>query len=231
LDDNDLPILDKNTYVKESFLALWFALPRVLWAGFLFSLVSFPAVFLGLFLGFLIPGILLGVVSIGAGWLALNAVIARAILRENHPSLLDFFRDFAHFYLRGLILGGMMSVPFIAAAGTLPLLQQNPVPVWAWVGLCADAAGIFFLTAIGIYACPLIVMIDLGVRTALMNGVVLAGRYLSHTLGMVGLAVLLCLLTVRVSVLLILILPAFWSVFVINNCRLVLRLESGNPQP
>jgi uncharacterized membrane protein YesL len=227
LDDKDLPILDQNTYVKETALALWFGLPRVLLAGFLFTLVSLPALLLGLAAGFVIPGVLLGAVTLGPGWLAMGAVIARTILREPDPSLLDFFRDFGHFFLRGILLGGLVALPLVAAAGSAPLLGLNPVPTVAWVGLCADLAGLFFLAALYLYACPQIVLYDVGIRLAMRNGLLLATRHLSNTLGLIALAILLGFLASRVSLLLLVVFPAFWMVFVINNCRLVLRLESG----
>ncbi len=229
MDDKDLPILDQNTYVKETALALWFGLPRVLLAGFFFTLASLPALMLGLAAGFVIPGILLGALTLGPGWLAMGAVIARTILREPDPSLLDFFRDFGHFFLRGILLGGLIALPLVAAAGSTPLLGLNPVPTVAWVGLCADLAGLFFLTALYLYACPQIVLYDVGIRLAMRNGLLLATRHLSNTLGLIALAILLGFLASRVSLLLLVVFPAFWLVFVINNCRLVLRLESDQP--
>lgn len=229
MDDKDLPIIDQNTYVKETALALWFGLPRVILAGFLFTLASLPALMLGLAAGFVIPGILLGALTLGPGWLAMAAVIARTILREPDPSVLDFFRDFAHFFLRGILLGGLVALPLAAAAGSAPLLGLNPVPTVAWVGLCADLAGLFFLTALYLYACPQIVLYNVGIRLAMRNGLLLATRHLSNTLGLIALAILLGFLASRVSLLLLVVFPAFWLVFVINNCRLVLRLESGQP--
>ncbi len=227
MDDKDLPILDQNTYVKETALALWFGLPRVLLAGFLFTLVSLPALLVGLAAGFVIPGILLGALTLGPGWLAMAAVIARTILREPDPSVLDFLRDFGHFFWRGILLGGLAALPLVAAAGSAPLLGLNPVPTVAWVGLCADLAGLFFLTALYLYTCPQIVLYDVGMRLAMRNSLVLATRHLSNTLGLIAMAILLGFLASKVSLLLLVVFPAFWLVFVINNCRLVLRLESG----
>jgi uncharacterized membrane protein YesL len=228
LDDKDLPILDRNTYVKETALALWYALPRVLLAGFLFSLVSLPAISLGLVIGFLIPGILLGAVTLGPGWLAMCAVIARSILREPDPSIWDFFRDFGHFFLRGAMLGGLVALPLLAGIGTAPLLQLDTIPTVAWVGLSADLAALIFLASLYLYVCPQIVMYEVGVRLAMRNGMLLGARHLSNTLGLISLEVLLGFLAFKVSLLLLVILPGCWLVFVINNLRLVLRLESGH---
>jgi uncharacterized membrane protein YesL len=230
LDDKDLPILDRNTYVKETALALWFGLPWVLLAGFLFALVSLPAVSVGLVMGFVAPGILLGAVTLGPGWLAMCAVIARTILREPDPSILDFFRFFGHFFLRGVVLGGLVALPLLAAVGTTPLLEMVNIPTVAWVGLSADLAALIFLTSLYLYVCPQIVMYEVGVRLAMRNGMLLGARHLSNTLGLISLAVLLGFLAFKVSLLLLVILPACWLVFVINNFRLVLRLESGHSE-
>jgi hypothetical protein len=53
-------------------------------------------------------------------------------------------------------------------------------------------------------------------------------RYLSNSLGLISLMLLFCLLAYKVSYMLFIILPAFWLVFVINNCRMVLQLELGD---
>jgi uncharacterized membrane protein YesL len=70
-------------------------------------------------------------------------------------------------------------------------------------------------------------MYDVGARLAIRNSLVLEVRHLRNTLGLLALAVLLVFLASKVTLLLLVIIPAFWLVFVINNCRLVLRLESG----
>jgi uncharacterized membrane protein YesL len=224
-DDKDLPVLDPNTYVKETVLVLWDGLPRELLASFFFLVVSLPAIFLGLVMGYLVPGILLGVLTMGPGWMAMYGVISRTILRELNPSLLDFFIDFGHFYKRGVILGAFIAIPVVSAAWSLPLLQLNPIPTVIWVGLGADVTGLFFLTALYIYTCPQIVLYDAGIRLAMANSLILAIRYLTNTLGLIALAGLLGFLAFKVTYLLLAVLPAFWLVFVINNCRMVLRLE------
>jgi uncharacterized membrane protein YesL len=226
VEDQGLPVLDEKTYVKLTALALWESLPWVLLAGALFTLVCLPAALLAL-LGFLVPGLLLGALTAGPGWAALNALVALALLRAPGKSALDFFRAFGRFYTRGAVLGGGMAVPLVTAAISLPLLREEPVPPVVWAGLGADLAGLFLLTALYLYAFPQIVLYDAGLRVALRNSFVLAVRYLANTLGLIGMAALLALLAARVSGLLLVILPAAWSVFVINNCRMVLRRELG----
>lgn len=227
LDDSNLPVLDEHTYVKETALALWEGLPRVILAGVLFSLVALPAVVL-FWLGFTIPALVLGALTVGPGWAAATAMVARAVLREETCSVGDFFRAFGHFFGRGALLGGLLA----AAAGSLPLLARPPVPGVVWVGLAADGAGLLFLSILYVYAYPLLILYDAGLRVAMRNSFVLAARYFSNTLGLLGMALLLGLLAYKVSLMLLVILPAAWNVFVINNCRMVLRREfgeAGNP--
>ncbi len=225
MNDHDLPELTQGTYLKESALALWEGLPRILLAGILFSLVSLPAILL-ILLGFVIPGILLGVFSVGPGYVALCAGVARSILREP-TSFWGFPKAFAHFYWRGVVLGLLISLPLISASLLLPTLQNPPVATLIWVGLGADLTMLFFLTALYLYVYPQIVIYDLQVNTALKNSLRLAAGYLSNTLGLIGMAVLLALLASRVNYLLLVVFLGCWQVFVINNCRMVIRLELG----
>jgi uncharacterized membrane protein YesL len=205
-------------------------MPRVLWAGFLFTLVCLPALFVTLEMGLIIPGILLGAITLGPGWLAMCTVIAKNLLREPDPPLFDFFSAFGHFFSRGAMLGGLVAIPLFAASVTVPLLAQNQIPTnIGWVGLGADMAGLFFLVALYLYVSPQIVLYDLGMKLALRNGLVLSTRHLANTLGLLAMAGLLGFLAYKVSLFLLVILPAFWLVFVINNCRLVLRLELRKP--
>jgi len=226
VEDRGLPLLDEKTYVKETALALWENLPWVILAGVLFAVVSLPAGLLAL-LGFLVPGIVIGALSAGPGWAAMNALTAQALLRTPGISPLDFFRAFARYYTRGAALGGALAVPLATAAVYLPFLQNPPVPAVIWAGLGADLAGLFLLISLYLYAFPQIVLYDAGLKLALRNSFVLAARYLTNTLGLIGLAVLLLFLAAKISWLLMFFLPAAWSVFVINNCRMVLRRELG----
>ena len=227
MDDSDLPPLNRYTFFKETTLALWYGLAKVLLGGFLFTLVSLPALFLILEGGGAILGILLAAITIGPAWLALCAVVAAMILREIYYSPFDFFRSFGHFYLRGVVLGGIMAFPLAAAAGTIPLLALTPVPTFAWIGIGADLAVFFFLSSLYLYVCPQIVIYDVGVRLALRNGLVLETHYLANAIGLLAAAIVLVFVAYKISLFLLIAFPACWLVFVINNFRLVLRIESN----
>lgn len=223
VDDHNLPELTQTTYVKESALALWDHLPWVLLADFLFVVVSLPAVLVYL-LGFTLPGILLGIVTAGPGFVAMVALISRAILREP-ITIIDFFRAFDKFFMRGAGLGLVTAIPLTAANMTLPLLQNPPVPTVVWAGLGADLAGLCFLGAMYLYIYPQIVIYDLSIRTAFKNSMLLASAYLSHTVGLLAMALLLAVIASQISYWLLIVFPGCWLVFVINNCRMGIKLE------
>lgn len=228
MDDKGLPVLNSKTYVKETAIALWETLPRQLLADILLIVVSLPA--LALFFLFNQPGLalLFAIISIGPGWVAFCALIARALLREP-ASPGEFFRAFARFFWRGTVLGLLFALPLVSAAWLLPALASPPVPMPVWLGLGGDIAGLFFFTVLSIYIYPQIVLYDAGVGVAFRNSLVLSARYLANTLGLAAMALLLVLLAVRVSFWLLAILPGLWMVFVINNSRMLLGIELGEP--
>lgn len=223
MSEPQLPPLTQASYVKESALALWEGFPRVILAGGLFTLASLPAVLLVLF-GYLLPAILVGIFTMGPGWAALCDLVNRVIEREPGGAL-QFVRAFGKFFLRGGLFGAFLAVPLSAAALTLPSLATPPVPGQVWAGLAADLAGLLLLACLYLYAFPILVRYDSTVRVALRNSLLLAARYLVNTLGLIGMAVLLGFLAAKVSWFLLVILPACWLVFVINNCRMVLEVE------
>jgi uncharacterized membrane protein YesL len=229
VDDKNLPVLNSRNYVKETAIAAWEILPTLLIASFLFLLVCLPAL-LAFTLGYLGAAILVGVVTVGPGWVALTRLIARALLRES-ASAGEFFKAFAHFFLRGSLLGAIWALPLLSASLLLPELATPPVPTSIWISLGTDVAGIFLLSMLSIYTYPQIVMYDVGIGIALKNSLVLAVRNLGNTIGLLAMAFLLVLLSLKVSYLLLAILPACWLVFVINNCRMVLRVELGGSDP
>lgn len=226
MNEKDFAELNQKTFVKETAISLWEGLPRVILAGFLFSLASLPSLLL-MFFGFLVPGILAGVFTISPAWSALTAQTAKIVYREP-GNVVNFLRAFAQFYRRSVLFGAMLAVPLVAAAMTLPALANPPVATLVWIGLAADAAGLFLLSCLFIYAYPILVLYDANIQTALRNSFILAARYLSNTLGLIALAVLLVIIASEINLILLVIFPACWLVFVINNCRMVLRIELGD---
>jgi len=233
--DDSLPPLNQDTYVKESALALWENLPRILLQGFLFSLACLPALALGLVFDLAGPAILLGILLAGPAWTALNEAIAQTVMREPYP-VVRFFKAMGHSYLRSLLLSALLALPIFSLARDLPLLAESPVETFTWVRLGTAVAGGVFLLALDVYAFPILALYDVSVRLALRNSLVLAIKYASHTLGLLAMAGLLAWLAFRVSAFLLVVLPAAWLVFAVNNCRMVVDLEydkggKGNAGP
>lgn len=225
--DDSLPPLNQNTYVKESALALWEHLPRVILYGFLFSLFCLPSLTFGLVFDLPLPATILAILIVGPAWSALNEAVSRTVLRDPY-SIWRFFIAFFHYYLRSLLLAGLMAMPVISLARDLPLLGETTVAALTWVRLGTAVAGGIFLLALYVYAYPIMVLYDVGFRLALKNSFVLAVKYASNTLGLLAMAGLLGWLAFRVSPFLWIVLPAGWLVFTINNCRMVLSFELGD---
>ena len=81
--------------------------------------------------------------------------------------------------------------------------------------------GQLLLASLYLYAFPLVVLHNVGMGTALSNGLILASRHIRNTLGLLGMAVLFVVAAVYLSVGLLFVLPAVWALFVVNNCRMV----------
>lgn len=229
MSDSGLPVLNQNTYVKESALALWENLPKVLLYGSLFSLFSLPAVTISLVFNRLIFGLILAVFTVGPAWTVLNEALSRTILREPY-SFLSFLKGFGHYYQRSLVLATFLAIPAVSLARDLPLLVETPVAALTWVRLGTAVAGSAFLMALSVYAYPIMVLYDVNVRLALKNSLVLAIKYFGNTSGLLAMAGLLAWSVFRVSAFLWIIVPACWLVFVINNCRMVVSFELEDTQ-
>jgi uncharacterized membrane protein YesL len=212
--------LNRDTYVLFVCRQIWDELPRVLGSGLLFSLCAAPA-FVLFALGFLAPTVLVSVITIAPGWAALLAVQTNLVSAGALPAI-SFGRAFRHYWRRSTILGLLVGFPVLAALTTLPLLQQPPVGLVVWLGLGADLFGMALLAALLLYAFPLMVYQDAGGKTSLYHGWLLAALHPWHTLGLLGLGILLAFGVGYLSLGLLLLLPAFYGMFVVGNALLVL---------
>lgn len=95
-----------------------------------------------------------------------------------------------------------------------------------WVG--ADLFGMALLAALLLYAFPLLVHFDYGVKTSLRDGWILAVRFPVHTLGLLGLGILGAFAVGYLSLGLLLLLPALYGLFVVGNTLLVLQTTEPN---
>ncbi|MEZ4729678.1 MAG: hypothetical protein R3E79_21315 [Caldilineaceae bacterium] len=213
--------LNRDTYVLWVCRQIWEELPRILGSGFLFSLCCVPA-FVLFALGYLAPTVLVSVVTVAPGWAALLAV-QRNIVSDGALPAVSFGRAFSQYWRRSTQLGAMAAFPLLAALITLPALQQPPIPLVVWLGLGADLLGMAMLAALLLYAFPLMVYTDAGAKTGLRKGWLLAALYPWHTLGLLGLGILLAFSVGYVSIGLLFLLPALYGMFVMGNALLVLH--------
>ena len=220
-----VPGLTRDTFVLFVGRQLWGELPRVLGNGLLFSLCCAPA-FVLFALGWLAPTVLVSVITIAPGWAALLAV-QRNIISDGVLPAISFGAAFRHYWRRSTQLGMLAAFPLLAALVTLPALQQPTVPLVVWLGLGADLFGMALLAALLLYAFPLLVHFDYGVKTSLRDGWILAVRYLGHTLGLLGLGILGAFAVGYLSLGLLLLLPALYGLFVVGNGLLVLQTNES----
>jgi len=211
------------TYVRLTVVSLWDNLPAVLLGGAAFSVLCVPT-FVLFVLGLAIPALLLGALTIAPAWGALLAQEAD-IVRDIGAGMGGFWKSLRRLWTRGAGLGLLACFPLLAVLLAAPVLTYPEARFVARAGFVADVAGLILLAALYVYAFPLIVLHDVDLRTALSCAVVLAGHHSMNTLGLLGMAVLFALATLRVSAGLLFILPAVWGLFILNNCRMVVIEE------
>lgn len=217
------PRLSRHSYVQLTATSWWDNLPLVLLAGALFSLSSAPA-FILFWLGPLAPALLVGALTLAPAWAALLA-IERPMVENRTTTISVMLRAFPRYWMRTAALGLLTTLPILAARLTLPGLLRERVPVVVWAGLAADGFALVLIVCVSLYAFPLIVLYDMALREALRNGFILASRKVVNTIGLVSMLVLLGFATAYVSSGLLFFWPAFWGMFVLNNCRMVLLEE------
>jgi uncharacterized membrane protein YesL len=220
---DELPPLNRHTYVRLTATRLWDNLPLVLLAGLVFSLLCAPACLLFLW-GLFVPALVVGALTVAPAWAALLAQEVD-VVRDVKTNIGVMFKALPRFWTRGAGLGLLAAFPLFAASLTLPVLSQPHVPLVVWLGLAADALGLLVLVTLFLYAFPLVVLHDVSVRLALRNAFILAGRHIVNTLGLLSMGVLFVFATLYVSSGLLFFLPAVWGVFIVNNCRLVVNEE------
>lgn len=215
--------LNRHTYVRLTATSLWNNLPLVLLAGFMFSLLCAPA-FLLFFLGLFVPALVVGALTITPAWAALLAQEAE-IVCDVKTNIRVMLKALPRYWTRSAGLGLLAAFPLFAALLTLPSFELQQVPVVVWLGLFADALGLLVLITLFLYAFPLLILHDVNARTALRNAFVLASRHIVNTLGLLSIGVLFVFAIVYLSSGLLFILPAVWSMFIVNNCRMVIEEE------
>ena len=222
---DELPPLNRRTYVRLTTTYLWYNLPGVVLAGIIFSLMCIPSFVLSVF-GLFVPALILGALMIAPAWTALLAFEA-GIVQNRRTNIAVMFKAFPKYWRRSASLGLIGTFPIFAALITLSGLAQPEIPMIVWLGLAADIAGMLVLLILFLYAFPLLVLFDVGLGGAFRNAFVLASRYLIHSFGLLSMGVLFILATVYFSWGLLFFFPAIWGIFIVNNCRLVVAEETS----
>ena len=96
--------------------------------------------------------------------------------------------------------------------------------------VCAWLNAVLWLAALLLYALPAVALYGWDRATALRNGLLLAARLPTHTVGLIALYVLCYLAIVAFNGGLIFFLPAIAGLFVVNHVRLAVSLAAA-PQP
>jgi hypothetical protein len=208
-------------------MQLWENLPQVLLGAIFFSATSAPS-FVLFVLGLPWLALLSGIGLVSPAWVGLLA--HQGLLARGHTSSAYLLLlGFRHRWLDSLRLGAVGAFPLSAALwfALSPNDDLTPLASGFWVLLIL--LGCLILVVVTIYALPLLALFDASVTNALQNSVILSARYVVNTLGLAALAVLLAFGVVYLSLGLLLILPACFALFVVNNCFLVVHSESINP--
>lgn len=217
---DELQPLRPDTYVSLVVQKLWENLPSVLWGGLLFSLCCLPA-FALFAVGWLAPTVVVGALTIAPAWAALLAY-ERTLFLDDQGKTNIFLHALRTYWRRSALLGGLAVFPLLMTLTTLPLLTQADVPLLVWIGLGADFFGMALMAALLLYAFPLLVHTDQGVRVLLRDALILTSRQPFNTVGLLGMGILFGFAVGYFSLGLLFLLPAIYGMFVVANCLLVL---------
>lgn len=217
----ELPLLRSENYVTFVAGKLWEDLPQIIIGGLLFSLLAIPA-FVLFSLGWVFLTIAVAIVTLIPAWAALLAY-EFPLLDDKVARASDFWRALRHFFGRSCLLGAIGAFPLLAAVLKLPMLKQAEIPITLWVSFAADCFAGGLLAALLLYAFPLLVRNDLGVRQALHAAWLLIGRHLLNTVGLLGMVILFAFAVGSISLGLLFFLPAVYGLFVVGNCKLVVH--------
>lgn len=208
-------------------MQLWENLPQVLLGAAFFSVASAPS-FILFVLGLPWLALLSSIGLVSPAWVGMLAHQGH-LARDHTSSAYLLLFGFRHRWLDSLRLGAVGAFP-LAATLWFALSPNNDLTqlasgFWALLILL----GCLILIVVTIYALPLLALFDASVPNALQNSAILSARYVVNTLGLAAMAVLLAFGVIYLSLGLLLILPACFALFVVNNCFLVVQSESMTP--
>ncbi len=213
--------ITSHTYVLQIGQTLWSNLPQVLRGALFFNLACLPTLGL-LALGLLAPALVVAAVTIGPAWGALLRYEIHMFQGSVSGSGV-FFRAIRQYWLRSAQLSLLVLGPLLALWATLPALRTDATVVW--IGLGANVLGVAVGVTLALYAFPCMVQRNLETRACVRDALILASRYPRNSLGLLGLGILFGFATVYLSLVLLLLLPSVYGLFIVANCLLVLDQE------
>ena len=221
--DKGEPEISTQEFLVQTATATWDNLPQIMVGALWLNACLAPALVLA-FLGLGMPAAIAGVLLAAPGWVALQRYQIGLVEGKAVP-LATLLTAFRHFWARSVRLGVLgIFLPVVTwLAGVLLTPSGLAVP-FLTAGLLAS-----FLVGcvLVLYAVPLLVAYDQELPAVLRNSVILPGRHINNTVGMVALAVLCILATIYVSSGLMFVLPALYGMFAANNCRLAITQEEA----
>jgi len=214
-----------ETYVQMTASSLWENSPLLVLGGLVFTILSLAAIVLFM-MGLLVPAALAAVLMVGPAWTALLQLEAQ-IACDVKANIGVMLRAVPRFWSRSVALGALALFPVLVGLFTISMTPESRLSLVFRVGLAADVVGLVLVMALYLYAFPLLVLYDAPLGTVLSNALILCSHHLSNTLGLLGMGVLFGLGVVRLNSGLLLVLPAVWGMFIVNNCRMVMADERG----
>lgn len=223
----DPPALDTWTYFPATAICLWENLPQVLLGALFFSLACTPS-FILIVLGMPWLALCAGLALAAPAWASLlqyEGFFAQGRVRSARLLLTGFRR----FWSDSIRLAAIGSALFAVALWLLSADNAGGGAVALYIRGALIVLGFLVLVIVVLYAFPLLSLYEASLYSALHNSVLLSARFIANTLGLVAMAVLLGFAVVYVSFALLLILPAIFGLFVVNNCFLVVTSEANRP--
>lgn len=212
-----------DNYVALVWGTLWGELPRIIVGGAFFSLLAAPA-FIVLSLNLILSAILVGILLVAPAWAALLAY-EFPLFMAGSVKAATFWLALRRYWLRSVALGALAAFPLVAGLLKTPLLKQAEISPTLWLSFAADFFVAAFMAALLLYAFPIMVRRNLGLRETVYGAWRLVGRRPVNTVGLLGLCILFGFALAYFSLGLLFLLPAIFGLFVVGNCELVVQQE------
>ena len=214
---DDPPLKDRDNFVPLVFRSLWENLPGILMGCIIFSALAMPA-FILFSINLLGLAVVVSALTIFPAWAALLAY-EYPIFTHHTAHGKRYWSALSRYWLRSGVLGVVVMFPLVSVTLKLPSLNQDEIPIILWISFAADFFIAALVSALYLYAFPIMVRNDLGLRVTLRNAWILIGRRPINTIGLLGMGTLFGFAVAYLSLGLLFLLPAVFGLFVVGNCE------------